>query len=403
MAGFNSCKKDSAPTALTVSSLVAGTIDLNGAVAPSNVPVKPTFVVTFTTDVAPATVTAANITLVRDYDVAPITLALTPSGKTISIIPSENLASGALHKLTFGAGLKSIDGQPLTVAVARTFTTDGFFAPSGMKAYWNFDANANDLVGTYNPSAAINITYPAGRKATAGKSATFNGTTSIIEIPNGSALTNTNNFTLSFWVKALASDPAKGHFVIGLGAFWGFQFEISGDYSSCKLAARYDVGSTEVVGLGEDLWFPGDGSTKDNGGWQGSTFHKDLRLTGGVAGLLKDKWAHVICIYKGADKTGTMFINGEKMRQFDFDLWPDGDKKRNTTGLKYYGTAPDVYNDLAFGFIQSRRGTLWAAEPWGGYTFASANHFKGQLDDVRIFNKAVSDAEVLLMYNSEKP
>lgn len=402
MAGITSCKKDSSPSELTVSTLVAGTIDLNGAVAPTNVPAKPTIVVTFSTDVDPLTATAANVTLVRDYDTAPITLTLTASGKTITIVPTENLASGALHKLTFGTGLKSTEAKTLATAVSRTFTTDGFFAPSGMVAYWNFDKDAKDLVGTNNPSAEIAMTYTAGRKTAAGNAATFNGTTSIIEIPNGDVLMNTANFTLSFWVKALSSDPVKGHFVMGLGAFYGFQFEIGGDYSSCKLAGHY-ASSTEPLGVGEDLWFPGDGKTKDNGGWQGWTFCKDLTGSGGVAGLLKDKWAQVICVYKASDKTATMFINGEKMKQFDFDLWPDGDKKRDVTGLKFAGTPPDVYNDLAFGFVQSRRGTMWANEPWGGYTMPGANHFKGQLDDVRIFNKAVSDAEVLLMYTSEKP
>jgi hypothetical protein len=64
---------------------------------------------------------------------------------------------------------------------------------------------------------------------------------------------------------------------------------------------------------------------------------------------------------------------------------------------------PDVNNDLAFGFIQSRAGSMWANEPWGGYTFPGANHFKGQLDDIRIYHKTLSPVEIQLMYDSEKP
>jgi hypothetical protein len=90
----------------------------------------------------------------------------------------------------------------------------------------------------------------------------------------------------------------------------------------------------------------------------------------------------------------------------DHDLWFDDDgnpyPETGIVGLKYNGVAPETLNELAFGFVQSRGGTLWDTEPWGGYDFPDANHFKGQLDDVRIFHKPLSEAEILLMYNSEK-
>ena len=97
-----------------------------------------------------------------------------------------------------------------------------------------------------------------------------------------------------------------------------------------------------------------------------------------------------------------MYINGERVKEQDFDLWPDGDKKRAVTGLKYNGTAPEVVNELAFGFIQSRAGTLWDAEPWGGYAQPGANHFKGMLDDIIIYQQVLTAEEILLMYNSGK-
>ncbi|MDV7397841.1 hypothetical protein RZS08_40950, partial [Arthrospira platensis SPKY1] len=85
------------------------------------------------------------------------------------------------------------------------------------------------------------------------------------------------------------------------------------------------------------------------------------------------------------------------------NLWPEGDAKQTVVGMKYGGAEPDVKNDLAFGFIQSRAGTMWDNEPWGGYDFPDANHFKGQLDDIRFFHKVLTPTEIQLMYNSEKP
>jgi len=400
MFGTTGCKKDSSNTALSLKTLAAGSIDMNGATAPNNIPVNPTITATFSTNVDGATATPANITLLRDYDNTTIATTITVSGGVITIVPVDNMASGALHKLTFNTGLKSTDGEALGTAIVRTFTTDGFFAPSGMVAYWKFEDNANDLFGMYNAAASIDISYAAGRKAAAGKCATFNGTTSIIEIPSGDQLM-TDNFSLSFWVKQDTINHPQGNFVIGLGAYYGFQFEIGGD--NCKLAASYGYEGGGDTTFAQDLWWNGDGKTKDNGGFQGFVFNKDMTGSGGVPALFKQKWAHVVCVFDASTKTGTIYINGEKMFAQDFTLWPAGAKQLKATGLKYGGKTPDVVNELAFGFIQSRAGTMWDTEPWGGYSFPGANHFKGQLDDIRIFDKAVTTAEVQLMYDSEKP
>jgi hypothetical protein len=402
----DSCTKDTPPVELKLSTLKAGTIDLNGASSATGVPVGTTIVATFTADIDATTATDANITVTRTYDAADLPKAIAVSGASITITPTDPLGNGTTYELKFTTGLKSKDAKPLTYETKRSFTTEGTFAVAGAIAYWNFEDNANDQAGTFNPATdgIVDITYTASRNAAAGKAATFNGTTSIIEIPNGDQLSNTHDFTLSFWVKAVsdghvdAGGNPKGHFVIGLGAFKGFQFEIPGDYSSCKLAASYEM--ADGTTSSEDLWFPGNGQTKDNGGWKGWTYCQDLTGTGGVAALIMDKWANVAIVYEAATKLGTMYINGVKMKQQDFNLYDA--PKTGTVGLKYGGVSPEVENKLAFGFIHSRVGTLFATEPWGNYTLPTSNHFQGQLDDVRIYHKVLTPGEITSTYNSEK-
>lgn len=399
MLGINGCKKDD-PTAFTMKSLEVGTIDLNGAVSATGVPTNPTIVAIFYTNVDEATATTENITLIRDYDNAVVPFNITVSLSTINIIPTELLATGALYKLTIGAGLKSTDGQTLT-ALTRTFTTKGTFAPSGAVAYWNFEDNAKDQIGTYNASASQFISYSTSRNAAAGKAATFNGTSSIIEIPNGDVLMNSADFTLSFWFKALES--GKGHFIVGLAAFYGFQFELSADFKFFKMPVQFDYGDG-TSGTGGDLSYNGDGKTKDNGGWKGTTFNKE---NAALDGVLKEKWAHITYVYSSATKERMIYLNGELVVKQDHNLWTNDagepTKEAGIVGLKYAGVAPETVNELAFGFIQSRAGTLWDTEAWGGYDLPGANHFKGQLDDVRIYHKALTSAEIDLMYKSEKP
>ncbi|MFA5417702.1 MAG: LamG-like jellyroll fold domain-containing protein [Bacteroidales bacterium] len=394
----NGCKKDDDPSNLQIATLMAGTINLNEATAPTNVPSATTITATFNTNVDATTATNANITLVRNYDNASIALTFAVTTNTIVITPGEDLGNGALYKLTFTTGLKSTDGLAMTSPLERAFTTVGTFVPAGMIAYFDFNDNVNDQVGEFSPAAAgiIDLSYVASRNPAAGNAGSFNGTTTLVEIPNGDVINNTNNFTISFWVNA---DSTKhGQFVLGLAGWFGFQFEIAGDYTSCKLAAQYDLGDGSSTS--EDLWFNGDGKTGDNGGWQGWTFCKNLSTSGGVQGLLADKWAAVTCTYDAATKVGTMYINGEKMKAQDFNLWPDDDAKRNVTGLKYAGVAGN--NHLALGFIQDKNDPT-ITDGWADYNDPSNNHFKGQLDDLRFYHKALTETEIELMYNSEKP
>lgn len=395
---FIGCKEDE-PEDPALEALVAGEIDLNGATSATGVPVNPVIVATFNVDIDPATATASNIMMTQDYDDANIELAITVSGETITVSPVDDLGTGTLYELKFGSGIKSVDGLFLA-EVTRTFTTIGTFAPAGAIAHWTFENSPNDVFGTFNASGSgvIDITYVDSRNAEAGKAASFNGTTSIIEIPNGDQLIETSDFTLSFWVKTTPQD--KGHFVMGLGAFYGLQFEIYGGLDGGKFAFRYEVEDGTTVS--EDMWFPSEATYNENGGWQGWDFAKSLTPAEYVA-MVSDTWLHVTYTYDSAEKKGTLYYNSEKMKSFDFDLWPEGDPKTTVVGLKYGGEAPEVVNELAFGFIQSRAGTLWDNEPWGGYDFPGANHFKGQLDDVRFYHKVLSPVEIQLMYDSEKP
>jgi len=392
---LSSCKKDPEPLALE--SLMAGTIDLNGATSPTNVPVNPTIVATFNVDVNPATATAANITMVQDYDDAPVPLTITVSGNTITVVPQASLGTGALYQLSFGAGLMSTDALPIT-ALQRTFTTEGTFAPAGAIAHFTFEDNANDVIGAYDPAAAdvIGITYTASRKAAAGKAATFNGSTSIIEIPNGDVIQNSNNFTVAFWMKTNSAEKTNAHFVMGLAGWNGFQYEVFGDYTGSKFAVQYQLATGTAS---EDMWFPALATDNTNTGWMGWTYARSLTIAEMTA-LLKDNWINVVYTYNGPTKVGTLYFNGQRMKSMDFNLWPPTDAKKGVTGLKYAGLPAG--NQLALGFIQGRNNRTITDE-WADYSLPANNHFKGQLDDVRFWHKALTENEILLMYNSEKP
>ncbi|MDZ7757305.1 LamG-like jellyroll fold domain-containing protein [Rhodohalobacter sp.] len=401
---FQACGTDSNdPVNLNIESITAGGVDLNTAQSPDDVPVDATIEITFNSNVKASTATSANISLIQDYDDTNIPLQISASGQTITIQLQEELSSGALYELILGAGLLNEEDQPLATT-SRSFTTAGTFSPSGMVAHWTFEDSPDDITGNYPSSADVDMTYTESRNSEAGLAATFNGNTSIIEIPNADELINTSDFTLSFWVKTNSEghvnengDPT-GHFVIGLGAFWGIQFEVTANYESAKFAIQFETADGTPVG--EDMWFPAEATDANSGGWQGWDFAKSLTIEQ-MVNLLKDNWLHVTLSYDGNDRKARLYYDGELMKSFDFDLWPEDSIQRTVTGIQYAGQEPDVVNDLAFGFIQSRAGTMWDNEPWGGYDFPTAQHFKGQLDDIKVYHKVLTDTEIQLMYQSE--
>lgn len=403
---LTACKKDSGPKDLNVRSIMAGSIDLNGAVSPTNVPVNPTIVVEFNTRINATTANANTVRLIADYNSTPVTLNIAVDGARMTLTTASALGGGTLYRLEITEGLMSNENRPLA-SLSRTFTTVGTFLPAGVIARWTFEDSANDVAGSYNPAAGgvVDITYTASKNTRLGKAATFNGTSSIIEIPNGDQLINTSNFTIAFWMKTVsanhldANNNPKGHFVIGLAAFRGIQFEVFSNYEGAKFAVSYVNAANQI--MAEDMWFPSNATDATNGGWQGWDYARSLTPVQ-MQAKLKDNWVHVVYTYNGATRAGTLYYDGEKMKSFSFNLWPEGDAKRTITGMKYGGQAPAFVNELAFGFIHSRAGTEWDNEPWGGYDFPTSNHFRGQLDDIKIYHKVLTPTEIQLMYNSER-
>ncbi|MEI7896036.1 MAG: Ig-like domain-containing protein [bacterium] len=393
--GHSGCKKNTATTSFAVTTILAGTIDLNGATSPTNVPPNATIVATFSAGVNPASVVNA-VTLVRDYDTSNVNLIVSVSGSSITIVPEVNLSNGSLYYLNFSSAITSTDGQTLA-GFKRTFTTVGTFVPDGMEAFWSFESTAADVLNHYNPKVGgvIDLTYGPSFSAGAGMAAKFNGTSTLIEIPKGDSLMRADEFTLAFWIFA-DTTSRKGQFTMGCAGWFGFQFEIFGAYDGCKMAAQYVTGA--ATSASQDLYFNGDGKTRENGGWKGFTFNKDLTASGGVRFLLGSKWANVVCRFKGSTKVATMYINGEKMMEQDYNLYDP--PMTQATGLIYNGAPGN--NTFVFGFIQDKESPT-ILDDWAKYESASNNHFKGYLDNVRVFHKALTEKEIVMMYDSEKP
>ncbi len=382
-----------------------------GATA-SNVPIDAVFTVVFSKDVDAATATSTNITLTQGATSVATTVVAV--GAVVTVTPTNDLLQDTDYTLTLTSGIKAEDGGLFT-QTTRAFSTESESEvpiEDGLIAHWKFEDNAADLTGDFDADNVVGITYVAGRSTAAGKAASFNGTTSIIEIPNGADLAVTEDLTVSFWVKVNSDNKKadgttqKGYFIMGFNGYRAFQIEMAPSRADTKMAATYSF--DDNVNRGQDLWLDATGNT----GFQGWTYSEDMSGDGGLPAYVDDKWAHFVYVFNSATKVGSIYLNGVLRKEQDFNAYPDDHafKIHNATGIGFNTTSDGTSggtavtglgSHFALGFYCSSETTAFS--DFANYSEVDHNHFKGELDDVKIYHIAKSAEEVEAQYNDEKP
>jgi len=393
---------DDGPAGLTAVSVTADGIPLDEATSADNVPVDAEILVEFDKDVD---TTGAVITLMRGGNEAEIEIEV--SGNEITIRPVNNLDPGSDYTLRI-EDVTATDGGSFN-GIQLTFTTAGKSIAEAPKegnlvAFWLFDGSAEERSGVFTVSAEENIEYTTDRAGFENSAALFNGDNSIIEVDRGDSLLS-QDWTLSFWLMldtvghVDANGNRAGHFVMGVGAFHGFQVEFSGNGGSMKLAARYSLedGST----IGNDFFCNADGMDANNGGFEAIEFEADLSPQGGMSAIIPQNWSHIVLTYNSESNTRSFYLNGSLVQTDNLNNAP---ALAGINGMTFdaSGTAATIGNKLAFGFAFDRETNLWDNEPWGNFDVETSNHFKGALDDVRFFNTFYTTSDVQALYNAEK-
>ena len=243
---LDSCTKDTvAPSSLKLVSVKTDLgVALDGATAATGIPVNASVIATFDRAINISTATSSSIAIVLNG--ATVAGTVTASGTAVTLKPAADMPLGTVITISVAPTLKATDGG-LATATEFTFKTFGranVVPPqsNNQLSYFAFSGNMNDGVGTHTPVAADvkNLTFVTDRFGFAGLAGDFNGTTTIVEIPSGEQYIVNPDFTISFWIKATyVPTTPKGAFVLGLGAWKGFQFEIAGDWTWAKLASQY--------------------------------------------------------------------------------------------------------------------------------------------------------------------
>jgi len=240
-------------------------------------------------------------------------------------------------------------------------------------AYWSFNEGQGT---TANDSAGRNNGTVHGAEWTAGQfnnALSFDGVDDYVDVPDDPSLrfTQSSSFTISFWALPVSASGAEGGGIISKMRSWGRSG--GSGVRTGRLVSRETTTSSRVTGskrIGTFGYHAAWGSSSSafyfvvESSWKGSVG----TLTGNGSAPA-GSWYHVVGVY--SDREVRVYLNGElrDRRTFDLDTGSTTPDKNLVIGAKSYDT-----NILSF--------------------------FGGKIDEVRIYDGALSDAEIWALYGN---
>ena len=241
---------------------------------------------------------------------------------------------------------RSYDGKEYSILATINVIVQNDETIGNLVGYWKFDEGsgtiAADSSGNGNTGTLIN--NPTWVDGKSGKALSFNGVNNYVKIPDSNSLDMTSQITVEAWVYPRA-------YVDNVG-------------NACHIVSRSDFSGGPVYVLG----LPGEGTK----------FNYDISFVGTYhrsnADVKLNNWAHIAVTYDGFYVK--FYINGE------FD-----------SSYAYTGSIPITNNWLAIG-----------CKPTGSHGGAGTYaYFNGIIDEVRIYNRALSQQEIQLDMENISP
>ncbi len=265
----------------------------------------------------------------------------TVSSLTVTNAQSTN-AGGYSVIVSNLAGFATSTVATLTVVLQTACDT----APSGLVGWWPGDGSANDIVGGNNGSLQSGATANGVGKV--GSAFSFDGVSSYVQIPDAAAL-RPSTLTIEAWVQFATLDSAGSGTAPAGDQYIVFkQNSQSGDFEG------YDLSKTRISGS-DYLRF-----LVSSGAGESVLLVSTTVVAPGV-------WYHVAAVRDTG--TTSLYINGQLEAQASVDF------------AQNYGTQP-----LFFGTSGQ---SYWDRK------------FQGLLDEVSLYNRALSAGEIAALYNAD--
>jgi len=223
--------------------------------------------------------------------------------------------------------------------------------PAGLVSLWSGEGDCNDWAGGNTGTLCGNATFADGK---IGQAFSFDGVNSYVKIPQSPNLNFTDQITIAFWMKATADNPMTT--VQGL---------VTSDFYVVEISSGY--GGT--MGVNFALSTTGNPPIPSSGIASIANYNHISQANGGGAPVTSGQWHHIAATYDSTKLQ--LYVDGR----------PWGNPMRET------GTIRPMLAG-SFVAIGSEDGRTTAPECVGN------RYFKGLIDEVAIFNRALSAEEI---------
>ncbi|WP_026768174.1 LamG-like jellyroll fold domain-containing protein [Asinibacterium sp. OR53] len=227
------------------------------------------------------------------------------------------------------------------------YTSAKSIAPGNLVGYWSFDNNVTDSV-TNTAGTNVGVGFVNGIKGAAMQG----GVNKYVLFNPGSGIQNLQSFTVTSWVNS----PQNTNGIAGIldiantNSFWGnltIFFENGGTATNANLKVH-------VNNNGKDAWL---GNYNITNAW--------------------NVWMNIAVSYDAASSTFKVFVNGSKIAtQVVANFGP----------LQFQNATKMVFGTVQFQTTPSLTSAT-SSQPW-------ASFMTGQLDEVRIYNKALAESDI---------
>jgi hypothetical protein len=220
---------------------------------------------------------------------------------------------------------------------------------NGLVGWWPFNGNANDESGNGNHGTVNGATLAADRFGNAGKAYSFDGVDDFLNISHTSSLAIVGDITISVWKKSFGNT----------GNYETFLTKRDGNGNW-----NYSLGASHYYGSGG---CPQEVNKYLTGRRNGGGTQYELKFSDSLVSNSVNNWLHILLVIK--NNTVSFYIN---------DI---------LTGSSCFG---NIFNIPAI--------DLGAPLTIGSCNCGLSEYFNGLLDDIAIYNRALTPAEVQQLY-----
>jgi hypothetical protein len=251
-------------------------------------------------------------------------------------------------------------------------TDPSTIATTNLVAYFPFDGNATESIAALTPTLQPNVTYVAGRRGQAYQGA--DQAHLLYTLPAASKMKSLTSFTVAMWIKSplVTGDPEMTVFEIGKSddLFWG----------------NLKLGLLRLNETADTLKFKAF-FLKSGAVWSDQHLDYSDNL------FLINKWMHMVFEYDEATSKFMIYKDGVKVvtNTSVEDRWAAGDDVVPRPKL----------GPLAFANADKINIGAWRPKTENAATDAWMGWYLGNLDELRVYDKARTAAEIKSLDDAE--